>query len=53
MSRTHSLNLEDIVEASERIASYLNDLTYSEFETDQMRIDEVIRYHQIEGKIDF
>ena len=50
MSRVYSLYLEDIVEASERIASYLKDLTYSEFETDQMRIDAVIRNLQIVGE---
>ena len=53
MSRIYSLYLQDIVEASERIASYVKDVTQSEFETDQMRIDAVIRNLQIIGEIDF
>lgn len=50
MSRIYSLYLQDIVEASERIASYVKDVTYSDFETDQMRIDAVIRNLQIIGE---
>ena len=37
MSRIYSLYLEDVVEASERIASYVKELSYSEFEMDQIR----------------
>lgn len=50
MSRIYSLYLKDIVEASERIASYVKELTYREFEMDQMRIDAVIRNLQIIGE---
>ena len=50
MSRIYSLYLQDIVEASERIASYVKDVTHSEFEADQMRIDAVIRNLQIIGE---
>ncbi|RKU13816.1 DUF86 domain-containing protein [Candidatus Poribacteria bacterium] len=50
MSRIYSLYLQDIVEASERIASYVKDVTHSKFETDQMRIDAVIRNLQIIGE---
>lgn len=50
MSRIYSLYLQDIVEASERIASYVKGVTHSEFETDQMRIDAVIRNLQIIGE---
>ena len=50
MSRTYSLYLQDIVEAADRIASYVEGVTRSEFETDQMRIDAVIRNLQIIGE---
>ena len=50
MSRIYRLYLEDIVEASERITSYLKDLTYRDFERDQMRLDAVIRNLQIVGE---
>lgn len=50
MSRIYSLYLQDIVEASERIASYIKGVAYSQFETDQMRIDAVIRNLQIVGE---
>ena len=50
MLRIYSLYLQDIVEASERIASYVKDVTHSEFEADQMRIDAVIRNLQIIGE---
>lgn len=50
MSRIYSLYLQDIVEASERIASYVKDVPYSDFETDQMQIDAVIRNLQIIGE---
>ena len=50
MSRTYSLYLHDIVEASERIASYVKDVTHSKFKMDQMRIDAVIRNLQVIGE---
>ncbi len=50
MSRIYSLYLQDIVEASERIDSYVKDVAYNEFKMDQMRIDAVIRNLQIIGE---
>ena len=46
MSRNYDLYLQDIV-AADRIASYVAGMTRSEFETDQMRVDAVIRNLQI------
>ena len=43
MSRNYNLYLQDIVEAADRIASYVEGMTRSAFEADQMRIDAVIR----------
>ena len=50
MSRDYDLYLQDIVAAADRIASYVEDVTRSEFEADQMRIDAVIRNLQIIGE---
>lgn len=50
MSRDYNLYLQDIVNAADRIASYVKDMTRSEFEADQMRIDAVIRNLQIIGE---
>ncbi len=50
MSRIYSLYLEDVVEDAERIASYVENVSQSEFETDQMRVDAVIRNLQIIGE---
>ena len=50
MSRNYNLYLQDIVPATDRIASYIEGVTCSEFETDQMRIDAVIRNLQIIGE---
>ena len=50
MSRNYSLYLQDIVAAADRIASYTEGMTRSEFEADQMWIDAVIRNLQIIGE---
>ena len=50
MSRNYNLYLQDIVEAADRIASYVEGMTRSAFEADQMRIDAVIRNLQIIGE---
>lgn len=50
MSRNYDLYLQDIVTAADRIASYVEGITGSEFEADQMRIDAVIRNLQIIGE---
>ena len=50
MSRNYNLYLQDIVEAIDRIASYLEGVARGEFETDQMRLDAVIRNLQIIGE---
>lgn len=42
MSRNYDLYLQDIVTAADRIASYVEGMTRSEFEADPMRIDAVI-----------
>ena len=48
--RDYNLYLQDIVTAADRIASYIEDMTDSEFKADQMRIDAVIRNLQIIGE---
>lgn len=50
MSRNYDLYLQDIVTAADRIASYVEGVTRDEFETDQMRLDAVIRNLQIIGE---
>ena len=50
MSRNYDLYLEDIVAAADRIASYVEGVTRSKFEADQMRIDAVIRNLGIIGE---
>ncbi len=50
MSRNYNLYLQDIVEAADRIASYVEGVTRCQFEADQMRIDAVIRNLQIIGE---
>ena len=42
MSRNYNLYLQDIEEAADRIALYIEGMTRSAFEADQMRIDAVI-----------
>ena len=50
MSRNYNLYLQDIVDAADRIVSYVEGMTRNEFEADQMRIDAVIRHFQIIGE---
>ena len=50
MSRNYDLYLQDIVEAADRIAFYVEGCTRGEFEADQMRIDAVIRNLGIIGE---
>ncbi len=50
MSRNYNLYLQDIMEAADRIASYVEGVTRSAFEADQMRIDAVIRNLGIIGE---
>ena len=50
MSRNYNLYLQDIVEAADRVASYVEGVTRGQFEADQMRIDAVIRNLQIIGE---
>ena len=50
MSRDSDLYLEDILEAIERIQGYVQDVTREDFETDQMRIDAVIRNLEVIGE---
>ena len=50
MSRNYSLYLQDVVKAIDRIASYIEGVARGEFETDQMRLDAVIRNLQIIGE---
>ena len=42
MSRTYDIYLQDIIEAIDRIESYVKNTTRSQFETDQMRFDAVV-----------
>ena len=50
MSRNYSLYLQDILVAIDRIDSYLEGVTREAFETEQMRLDAVIRNLQIIGE---
>ena len=50
MSRIYSLYLQDVLVAAERISSYIENVSQSEFEMDQMRIDAVIRNLQLIGE---
>ena len=50
MSRNYSLYLQDAVTAIDRIASYVEGVDLGAFETDQMRLDAVIRNLQIIGE---
>lgn len=50
MSRNYDLYLQDVVTAADRVASYIEGVTRDEFETDQMRLDAVIRNLQIIGE---
>ena len=50
MSRNYDLYLQDIVVAADRIVSYVEDVSRDEFESDQMRLDAVIRNLQVIGE---
>ncbi len=50
MSRNYSLYLQDAVTAIDRIVSYVEGVDRGKFETDQMRLDAVIRNLQIIGE---
>ena len=50
MSRTYDIYLQDIVEAINRIESYVQDTTRLQFETDRMRFDAVVRNLEIIGE---
>ncbi|MFD4354274.1 DUF86 domain-containing protein [Nocardia sp. NPDC058518] len=50
MSRREDLYLADIVTAYYRIASYLGDLTFADFQKDDLRQDGVIRQLSIIGE---
>jgi uncharacterized protein with HEPN domain len=49
-SRQYKLYLEDILFAMDRIAEYIDDMTYSQFQNDQKTIDAVIRNFEIIGE---
>ena len=50
MPRDYRLYLDDILEATERIAHYLQDVSFQEFSTDRMRVDAVVRNLEIVGE---
>lgn len=50
MSRTYDIYLQDIVEAINRIESYVRDTTRSQFKTDRMRFDAVVRNLEVTGE---
>lgn len=50
MSRTYDTYLQDIVEAINRIESYVQDTTRSAFETERMRFDAVVRNLEVIGE---
>ena len=50
MSRTFDIYLQDIVEAINRIESYVQDMTRPQFETDRMRFDAVVRNLEVIGE---
>ena len=50
MSRTYDIYLQDIVEAINRVESYVQDITRSQFEIDRMRFDAVVRNLEIIGE---
>jgi uncharacterized protein with HEPN domain len=47
LKRTHSLYLNDINEAIERIEGYVKDLTFEEFSKNMLIIDAVVRNFEI------
>ena len=50
MSRDHSLYLEDILEACDKIISYTEDISQREFNENTMRFDAVVRNLEIIGE---
>ena len=50
MLRTSDIYLQDIVEAINRIESYIQDTTRCQFEIDRMRFDAVVRNLEIIGE---
>ena len=50
MLRTSDIYLQDIVEAINRIESYIQDITRCQFEIDRMRFDAVVRNLEIIGE---
>lgn len=50
MSRDYEIYLEDILGAIDRIQAYMQGITRTEFETDRMRFDAIIRNLEIIGE---
>jgi uncharacterized protein with HEPN domain len=50
MSQDYEIYLEDILEAINRIQAYAQGITRSEFETDRMRFDAIIRNLEVIGE---
>ncbi len=50
MSRDYSLYLEDIVECIEKVEEYTKNMTYHEFNNNQLVIDAVLRNLEIIGE---
>lgn len=50
MSRTYDTYLLDIIKAINRIESYVQDTTRSQFETDRMRFDATVRNLEVIGE---
>lgn len=50
MSRTYDIYLQDIIEAIDRIESYVENTTRSQFESDRMRFDAVVRNLEVIGE---
>lgn len=50
MSRDYEIYLEDILGAIDRIQAYMQGITRTEFESDLMRFDAIIRNLEIIGE---
>jgi uncharacterized protein with HEPN domain len=50
MPRNYKLYMEDILEAIEKVATYLQGMNFEAFENDSLRIDAVLRNLQIIGE---
>ena len=50
MSRNYEIYLEDILDAINRIQSYMQEITRTEFESNQMRFDAIIRNLEVIGE---